>query len=56
MRLNDIHSPEDLKRVPLQELQAIADELRDYIIDTLSTHPGHLASSLGTVELTVALH
>lgn len=56
MRLNDIHTPEDLKRVPLQELQAIADELRDFIIDTLSTHPGHLASSLGTVELTVALH
>ena len=56
MRLNDIHTPEDLKRVPVGELHAIADELRDFIIDTLSTHPGHLASSLGTVELTVALH
>ena len=56
MRLNDIHTPADLKRVPKQELQPLADELRDYIIDTLSTHPGHLASSLGTVELTVALH
>ena len=56
MRLNDINTPADLKRVPVDELQGIADELRDYIIDTLSTHPGHLASSLGVVELTVALH
>lgn len=56
MRLKDINTPDDLKRVPVGELQAIADELRDFIIDTLSTHPGHLASSLGTVELTVALH
>ena len=56
MRLKDITTPDDLKRVPVAELQAIADELRDYIIDTLSTHPGHLASSLGVVELTVALH
>jgi len=56
MRLSDIQYPKDLKRVPVGELQGIADELRDYIIDTLSTHPGHLASSLGVVELTVALH
>ncbi|MBQ8703865.1 MAG: 1-deoxy-D-xylulose-5-phosphate synthase [Bacteroidales bacterium] len=56
MRLKDIDSPADLKRVPVDELQGIADELRGYIIDTLSTHPGHLASSLGVVELTVALH
>ena len=56
MRLNDIEYPKDLKRVPVGELQAIADELRDYIIDTLATHPGHLASSLGAVELAVALH
>ena len=56
MRLNDINNPQDLKRVPVGELKGIADELRDYIIDTLSTHPGHLASSLGVVELTVALH
>lgn len=40
----------------MEQLQPLADQLRDYIIDTLSTHPGHLASSLGTVELTVALH
>lgn len=56
MRLNDIDSPADLRRLPVEELQGVADELRGYIIDTLSTHPGHLASSLGVVELTVALH
>lgn len=51
-----IHSPDELKRLPVDQLQSVADELRQYIIDTLSTHPGHLASSLGTVELAVALH
>lgn len=56
MRLNDINRPADLKRLRVDELQPIADELRDYIIDTLATHPGHLASSLGAVELAVALH
>ena len=56
MLLPDIHSPADLKQLALPQLQPLADELRTYIIDTLSTHPGHLASSLGTVELTVALH
>lgn len=56
MRLNDIQLPADLKRLRVSELKPIADELRDYIIDTLATHPGHLASSLGVVELAVALH
>ena len=56
MVLRDIHSPADLKRIPVDQLAPIADQLRDYIIDTLSSHPGHLASSLGTVELTMALH
>jgi 1-deoxy-D-xylulose-5-phosphate synthase len=56
MVLRDIHSPADLKRIPVDQLPPIADQLRDYIIDTLSSHPGHLASSLGTVELTIALH
>ena len=56
MTLKDINTPEDLKKLSIEQLQPIADELRAYIIDTLSTHPGHLASSLGTVELTVALH
>ena len=56
MTLHDINSPSDLKKLNPEELQGIADELRTYIVDTLSTHPGHLASSLGTIELTVALH
>lgn len=56
MKLSDINSPADLKQLKPAELQPIADELRTYIVNTLSTHPGHLASSLGTVELTVALH
>ena len=40
----------------MDDLKQLAIELRHYIIDTLSQHPGHLASSLGTVELTLALH
>ena len=56
MVFRNIKTPQDLRRLPLDQLQPLADQLRDYIIDTLSSHPGHLASSLGTVELTVALH
>lgn len=56
MHLSDINSPADLRHLPCGELQQVADEVRRLIIDTLSTHPGHLASSLGVVELTVALH
>ncbi|MCF0212697.1 MAG: 1-deoxy-D-xylulose-5-phosphate synthase, partial [Bacteroidales bacterium] len=56
MILENINSPEDLRRLPLSDLKELAGELRHYIVDTLATHPGHLASSLGTVELTVALH
>ena len=56
MYLNDIKTPEDLRRLSVGQLPEVAAELRRYIIDTLSTHPGHLASSLGTVELAVALH
>lgn len=54
--LNGINSPEDLRKLPKRDLPELAIELRHYIIDTLSSHPGHLASSLGTVELTLALH
>ena len=54
--LSTINSPSDLRRLPVSDLQELAGELRHYIVDTLATHPGHLASSLGTVELTVALH
>ena len=45
-----------MRRLPVSDLKELARELRTYIIDTLATHPGHLASSLGTIELSVALH
>ena len=54
--LNNIDTPDDLRHLPVEQLTPLADEVRQYIIDTLATHPGHLASSLGTVELTLALH
>lgn len=54
--LNDIHYPSDLKRLPREALPRVCEEMRDFIIHELSHNPGHLASSLGTVELTVALH
>ncbi len=54
--LNHIDSPVDLKALPIEDLPDVCAEVRDYIIQNLSKHPGHLASSLGTVELTVALH
>lgn len=54
--LEKIDSPRRLREMDSASLPAVAAALRQYIIDTLATHPGHLASSLGTVELTVALH
>ncbi len=54
--LDKINSPYDLKQLPREALPAVCDELRDFIIQCLSHNPGHLASSLGAVELTVALH
>jgi 1-deoxy-D-xylulose-5-phosphate synthase len=55
-RLDDIQGPDDLKRLSREELPALADELRSEIIRVCSTTGGHLASSLGAVELTVAMH
>ena len=54
--INRIDSPADLKLIPVEELPAVCAELRQFIIEALSKNPGHLASSLGTIELTVALH
>jgi 1-deoxy-D-xylulose-5-phosphate synthase len=54
--LSAIHDTPDLRRLPAGRLQAVADEVRAYIIDSVSRTGGHLAASLGTVELTVALH
>ncbi|MBR9853607.1 MAG: 1-deoxy-D-xylulose-5-phosphate synthase [Algicola sp.] len=54
--LSHIDSPEDLKKIPLEELPKLAQELREFIIDIVSTKEGHLGASLGVVELTIALH
>ena len=54
--LNRIDSPADLKQIPIDELPEVCAELRNFIISELSKNPGHLASSLGAIELTVALH
>ena len=54
--LNNIYYPNDLKALPLEALPQVCSEVRDFIIQQLSHNPGHLGSSLGTVELTVALH
>lgn len=54
--LKNINNPEDIKKVSKQDLPKLCKEIREYIINVLSENPGHLASSLGTVELAVALH
>ncbi len=54
--LASINSPADLRRLPRAQLKLLADELRAYLLDTVSKTGGHLSSNLGTVELTVALH
>lgn len=54
--LDNINSPDDLKKLQLPDLPILVTELRQRIIDIVSVHGGHFASSLGVVELTVALH
>ena len=54
--LYKVNSPADLKRLAISQLPQYCNELRQYIIEECSKNPGHLASSLGTIELTVALH
>ncbi|OTQ58628.1 1-deoxy-D-xylulose-5-phosphate synthase [Gilliamella sp. A7] len=54
--LKQINFPTDLKRYPLSQLPAICQELRQFLLDSVSQSSGHLASGLGVVELTVALH
>lgn len=54
--LNSISYPEDLRHLSVEQLPEVCDELRQDIIKELSCNPGHFAASLGTVELTVALH
>src|SRR5660397_270232 len=54
--LHTINDPADLRHVPRSQLGTLADELRAYLLDSVSKTGGHLSSNLGTVELTVALH
>jgi 1-deoxy-D-xylulose-5-phosphate synthase len=54
--LNTINSPANLRALPRQQLGALADELRAYLLKSVAQTGGHLSSNLGTVELTVALH
>ena len=54
--LSDIQSIEDLKKIPVNQLPKLADEVRGKIIETIKENGGHLASNLGVVELTIALH
>ena len=54
--LKDIEYPKDLKKLNLMDLRVLADELREYLIDSISRIGGHLGASLGVVELTLALH
>ena len=54
--LKNVEFPSDLKKLNLLDLRILADEIREYLIDTISKIGGHLGSSLGVVELTLAQH
>lgn len=54
--LEKINSPSDIKGLSIEDLKALCAEIRDYMIDCCATNPGHLGSSLGAVELIVAMH
>ena len=54
--LSKIHSPEDVKKLSQKELKQLAQEIRQTIINVVGKNGGHLASNLGVVELTIAMH
>src|SRR5690554_3886379 len=54
--LEDINTPADLRSLDRTELKAVADQLREFVLQSVSKTGGHLSSNLGTVELTIALH
>jgi len=54
--LDQINDPSELRKLTVEQLPEVCTELRDFIIDVVSTNPGHFGASLGVVELTVALH
>ena len=54
--LDNVNTPKDLKKLDINEKQKLATEIREMIINIVSENGGHLASNLGVVELTIALH
>ena len=54
--LGKVNSPEDLKKLNSEQVTGLCSEIRDFMLKTVSENGGHLASNLGAVELTVALH
>ena len=56
MYLEQIESPADVRTLSISDLKTLADEMRDSIIERVSINGGHLASNLGVIELTIALH
>src|ERR1700753_1749332 len=54
--LETVDTPEDLRQLSPAKLPELANELREFLIETVSTRGGHFAAGLGTVELTIALH
>ncbi|MDE0427857.1 MAG: 1-deoxy-D-xylulose-5-phosphate synthase [Candidatus Poribacteria bacterium] len=56
MFLEKINSPADLKTLEIDELKTLAEEMRAYLLEVLSEHPGHFAPNFGTIELAIALH
>ena len=56
MFLEKINSPADLKILEIDELKGLAEEMRAYLLEVLSEHPGHFAPNFGTIELAIALH
>ncbi|MGH8335363.1 MAG: 1-deoxy-D-xylulose-5-phosphate synthase N-terminal domain-containing protein, partial [Gammaproteobacteria bacterium] len=54
--LESVNAPADLRRLPLAQLTPLAQQLREFLIQSVSTRGGHFAAGLGTVELTIALH
>jgi 1-deoxy-D-xylulose-5-phosphate synthase len=54
--LASLSGPDDLRRLPVAELDDLAQEIRDFLVDCVSRHTGHLGPNLGVVELTIALH
>ena len=56
MILEKIRKPNDIHKIPLADFEPLAEEIRDFLIQSVSRTGGHLASNLGVVELTLALH